>query len=190
MTAPNNPTPELVTWKRFDYSITNERFIETVNGSFVLHSEAAATISRLTAERDATSREWRMYKRAMAAEQRVKELEAERYELACVICGGEDAPGLLDSLTVEQIEQVHADNLAFTAAAQENDYGMVRDMYDAERASNELLSERVAVLDTALEPFAKAADQRQVMCDDAELVTWSAITVGDLRRAKAAREGK
>lgn len=38
----------------------------------------------------------------------------------------------------------------------------------------------------ALEPFAKAADQRQIMCDDTERVTWSAITVGDLRRAASA----
>ncbi|MEI4482185.1 MULTISPECIES: hypothetical protein [unclassified Phyllobacterium] len=38
----------------------------------------------------------------------------------------------------------------------------------------------------ALEPFARAAGERQVMCDDTERVTWSAITVGDLRRAASA----
>jgi len=47
-----------------------------------------------------------------------------------------------------------------------------------------------AVLRSALEPFAKAAGQRQVMCDDTELVTWSAITVGDLRCARAAIGGE
>lgn len=43
----------LVKWKRFDYSITNERMIETVNGSFTLHSEVMRTITRLEEERDA-----------------------------------------------------------------------------------------------------------------------------------------
>lgn len=38
----------------------------------------------------------------------------------------------------------------------------------------------------ALEPFAKAAEKRQVGADDAERVTWSDITVGDLRRARTA----
>lgn len=41
--------PSLVRWKRFDYSITNERMIETVNGFFTLHSEAQATIAALEA---------------------------------------------------------------------------------------------------------------------------------------------
>lgn len=59
MTVPNNPTPDLVTWKRFEvqiiehpYSSSEVRWVETANGSYVLHSEAAATIARLTAERD------------------------------------------------------------------------------------------------------------------------------------------
>lgn len=54
------PKPDVVTWKRFDlqiiehpYSSSSVRMIETVNGTYALHSEAAATIARLTTERDA-----------------------------------------------------------------------------------------------------------------------------------------
>ncbi len=39
----------------------------------------------------------------------------------------------------------------------------------------------------ALEPFEKALGKRQLLCKDDESVTWSAITVGDLRKARQAR---
>ncbi len=38
----------------------------------------------------------------------------------------------------------------------------------------------------ALEPFEKALGKRQLLCKDDESVTWSAITVGDLRKARQA----
>lgn len=41
---------------------------------------------------------------------RVNELETERYKLAYAITGGEDAPGYLDSLSVETLAEVARDN--------------------------------------------------------------------------------
>ena len=45
---------------------------------------------------------------------------------------------------------------------------------------------RTQVLVEALEPFEKALGKRQLLCKDDESVTWSAITVGDLRKARQA----
>jgi len=45
---------------------------------------------------------------------------------------------------------------------------------------------RMAEAVEALEPFSKALEKRQLLCKDDEFVTWSAITVGDLRKARQA----
>lgn len=45
---------------------------------------------------------------------------------------------------------------------------------------------RMADAVEALEPFSKALEKRQLLCKDDEFVTWSAITVGDLRKARQA----
>ena len=37
-----------------------------------------------------------------------------------------------------------------------------------------------------MDPFEKALGKRQLLCKDDESVTWSAITVGDLRKARQA----
>lgn len=47
--------------------------------------------------------------RAQAAEQEIEKLKRERYELAYAITGGEDAPGLLDSLPVYELVEIARD---------------------------------------------------------------------------------
>ena len=41
---------------------------------------------------------------------KLAEAREERYRLAYAICGGEDAPGLLDSISVESLEKIAKDN--------------------------------------------------------------------------------
>lgn len=179
MTAPNTPTQELepVAW-RYRYRNTDWTYLptkpvwwedEALNERFEgepLYS--AEAISRLMEKLKATETvrlEYFMRSNATAAA--IAKLTAERddyklkYNHECNRHG----------LTQKRAEQLDADRAAIVA-------------------SNKLLSERVAVLESALEPFAMAAGQRQIMCDDTERVTWSGITVGDLRRALAAREAK
>ena len=49
--------------------------------------------------------------RAEAAEAEAKRLADERYRLAYAITGGEDAPGLLDSVAVEELEKIQRDTV-------------------------------------------------------------------------------
>lgn len=69
------------------------------------------------------------------------------------------------------------------------DHPSRRSMMEAVDDARKLIVAQRAMLERAkraLEPFAKAADKRQVLCEDTERVTWSAITVGDLRAARQA----
>lgn len=154
MTAANTPTPELepVAWA-FDRPETPYQFWTTNPEAdnlkreklipLVRRDEAAATIARLTAERDALKENisvWHSYVREGLG------------------ISGEDLPFRFD---------YYAQEIAAVITA------------------NKLLSERVAVLETALEPFAKVAR----VLGDSTIPTWT-INVGDLRRALAAREAK
>lgn len=195
MTAPNNPTPEVeletVAWliehagtKSIVFSKSEAdayefSYLTTVTPLGKI-SEAAATISRLTAERDDFEEAYRVARRAYddenirahkqreraeAAEKRVRELEEERDNLSSIVSSG-------------------IDDVAGAA------------LDDAESA-NKLLSERIAGLEGALEPFKKLAEavfsnpMNTNSGDAVELFYYKniSITFGHLRRARSL-EGK
>lgn len=131
-----NAKPELVTWKRFDlqitehpYSSSSVRMIETVNGSYALHSEIFALISQLTADRDAFERDLK-HVRSMAGKSR-GELEA----------------------TLEAAEKRVKELVGECVGLIRENHG-VHDL----TASNKLLSERVAVLEGDLLKVTKRRD--------------------------------
>lgn len=88
--------PELVRLDPIIEELNSSDVVATMvvedNGEYVTYDQAAAVIAAKDAE--------------------VAVLADERYKLAYAICGGEDAAGLLDSLTVEELVKIQADNHA------------------------------------------------------------------------------
>ncbi|WP_266030346.1 Lar family restriction alleviation protein [Brucella intermedia] len=110
---------------------------------------------------------------------RIKVLGDERYRLAYAITGGEDAPGYLDSLSVETLVEVARDNAR---------------RWFAETDRAEALEAKLAAAQKALEPFAEAARYysnsiHRRVADDAE-PCGPALLVKHLRVARAVLGGK
>lgn len=74
-TAPNTPTPELERYEPNTYKNSVFSMARHKDGDYVLHSEAAAAIANLTAERDAALASRDRWK-SVCVPERVLELEA------------------------------------------------------------------------------------------------------------------
>ncbi len=123
------------------------------------------------------------------AEERIRELQRERYELAYAITGGEDAPGLLDSVPVEQLVEIARDNASSHSA-------------DIDRATTaEAEAERLRALveeaERVLEPFSIMAGElfaRNFVDNEKVIVMQAAdrshikVTFRDFRAARSLRD--
>ncbi|MDQ0996933.1 hypothetical protein QFZ34_002115 [Phyllobacterium ifriqiyense] len=195
MTAPNNPTPEVelepVAWA-FNRPETPYQFWTTNPEADNLKREkliplvrldqVAAAISRLTAERDG-------------------------FEARLISCD-ENLTHTLKSYTEMTLERDRAERRVKELEANRDTWKASRDRWkavcvpervlelEAAEASNKLLSERVAVLEGALEPAEKLilSLYRTWIADDTTATPSAGSEVGqvyyDLRRARDAREGK
>ncbi|MEN5297505.1 Lar family restriction alleviation protein [Brucella sp. TWI559] len=114
-TRPAAPVEGLI---RYDISMFGNGAVEMGGGEYVRFEQAEAII----AAKDKRLQEWQnkwaqtdMLRLKAEADNaaltaRVKELGDERYKLAYAITGGEDAPGYLDSLSVETLVEVAREN--------------------------------------------------------------------------------
>ena len=83
----------------------------------------------------------------------------------------------------EMFRRLMDNELSKTLGEEEGD---ARPIYQAFARHRRATEARAQGLVEALEPFEKALGKRQLLCKDDESVTWSAITVGDLRKARQA----
>lgn len=114
-------------------------------------------------------------------DKRIAELECERYKLAYAITGGEDAPGLLDTIDVDGLVKMLRNGFASHMEA--------IDRATAAKAEAATLRALLAEAEKALEPFVDASNyysngQHRPAAEDAT-PCGPALLVGHLHTARA-----
>lgn len=199
MTAPNNPTPEL---GRYDLVDGNQGYeaaymYPDATGEWCRHEQAVTTIARLTAERD-RCRDRSVVVKIGDTGYYVSQAVADRLnamdlaERLVATLGAERDTAEKDR---DRWHRIAMDAGVITHTDGTTSHPMRQQLADTE-ASNKLLSERVAVLEGAIDPFAIYMhdgldnDNNGNPMPDEQGVGWVYLTFGDFRRARDAREGK